>query len=168
MPRRSPDAPLDKRALVTHILEALSRELDTQRAAAEASQLAATHEESRPENDKDTRALEASYLARGQAMRVEETAEAIGRMKFFELRSFGPDDEIGLSALVTLEDDDGEMRCFLAPAAGGTEIEFGGNRIRVVTPASPLGRALLEKCVGDEAVVTVRGVKRTYEVVRVD
>jgi len=32
----------------------------------------ATHEENKPENDKDTRALEQSYLARGQAQRVVE------------------------------------------------------------------------------------------------
>ena len=45
-------------------------DLATLEKAQHATQAAATHEEAKPENDKDTRALEQSYLARGQALEL--------------------------------------------------------------------------------------------------
>jgi hypothetical protein len=54
-----------KAELVT-ILEGTLAGLERAHADARAG---ATHEEAKPENDKDTRALEQSYLARGQAIR---------------------------------------------------------------------------------------------------
>ena len=46
----------------------------------------ATHSEARPENDKDTRGLELSYLARGQAQRVAELQIVLGAVSEMRLR----------------------------------------------------------------------------------
>lgn len=52
------------------LIAALERTLELlERAHADAAE-GATHEEAKPEDDKDTRALEQSYLARGQAQRA--------------------------------------------------------------------------------------------------
>ena len=61
-----------KKALVATLVEKLDNELANMKRAAKDAREAATHEEAKPENDKDTRALEASYLAGAQAARVRE------------------------------------------------------------------------------------------------
>ena len=104
-----------------------------------ATREAATHEEAKPENDKDTRALEQSYLARGQAKRIEELRAGVADVGGLSLRDFGGA-RVALGALVTVDDDGEESTLLLAPAGGGARL--GGGAVLVVTPLSPLDRAL--------------------------
>lgn len=157
-----------KRRVVEAILRKLDDDAAVLRAQANATREAATHEESRPENDKDTRGLEASYLARGQARRVEETEEAIAKLKFLPLLAFAPGDEVSLSALVTVEDDAGAQHYFVSPVAGGVEVIVDGVVVRVVTPASPFGRALVGKTVGDGFELRIQREAREYELTSVE
>ncbi|HTL37228.1 MAG TPA: hypothetical protein VL326_29040 [Kofleriaceae bacterium] len=136
-----------KATLKTELLTLLEAQLASARAAHEAAAAAATHEESRAENDKDTRGLEQSYLARGHAQRVGELENAVAVTQTFVPRSFGEGDAIALGALVDIEDDGKPKRLFLAPHGGGIELAGG---ITVVTPTSPLGRALLGRRLDDE------------------
>ena len=110
----------------------------------------ATHEENKPENDKDTRALEQSYLARGQAQRVVELQSAVNQLKAMELRDFSSGVPIALGALVSVEDDRETVQYFLAPAGGGLRLPLAGREVRVVTPQSPIGQALIGKRQGDD------------------
>ena len=76
------------------VLEKLSEQLAHALHAAEGTRKDATHEEAKPENDKDTRALEQSYLARGQAMRAEEVLEQVQVLRYLQLPAFGESDVI--------------------------------------------------------------------------
>lgn len=159
---------IDKRAVIAAAIAQLEEELRFLVAQAEATREAATHEEAKPENDKDTRGLEQSYLARGQAQRVEETGEAITRLRFMELPRFGPDDPIGAGALIEVEiDDDAAQLWMMVPVGGGRMVESNGVEIRLITPASPVGRALVGKLEGDETEVQVAKKKRTYTILAV-
>jgi transcription elongation GreA/GreB family factor len=124
----------------------------------------ATHEEAKPENDKDTRALEQSYVERGQAKRVLDLETALADTEKMALRAFGEEDPIALGALVVVMEDDSEKTFFLAPAGGGHKV----GEVLIVTPEAPIGRALLGKKLGDEPDVVVAGKKRTLEIVRVE
>lgn len=124
----------------------------------------AFHEEAKPENDKDTRGLEQSYLARGQAQRVAELEAAVAAVSALALRTFGPGDPAALSALVTLDDDGEPKRLFLAPAGGGSAL---AGDVQVVTPSSPLGRAVLGKRVDDEVELRLPGKLRTLTVLAI-
>jgi transcription elongation GreA/GreB family factor len=155
--------PISKRRLLDALLSEMATEVGRLMAAADAAYEGATHEEAKPENDKDTRALEASYLARGQAKRVEEMNETITRLKFMELRDYGDDEAIGVSALVMVEIDGERTECFfLVPHGGGRTVELDGRSIRVVTTASPVGRGLLDKHAGDDFNLTIAGKRREY------
>src|SRR5262249_35036413 len=59
----------EKQALKRQLLDLLREQLEVLEHAHRTTHAGATHEEAKPENDKDTRALEQSYLARGQANR---------------------------------------------------------------------------------------------------
>lgn len=122
----------------------------------------ATHEEAKPENDKDTRALEQSYLARGQAMRIETLKAGLTSLSAMALT---PTDSVKPGALVEAEDEDGEtLVYFVAPEGGGTKLKGGA---LVVTPLSPVGAALLGKRAGDEVELRVGGKPRVLTVQRV-
>lgn len=133
---------------------------------------AATHAEAKPENDKDTRALEASYLAAGQAERVRELESALKLLVGLELRDIGPTTPICASAVITLEDDEGEHSMFfMSPHGGGVRLDLeveGGSpaSVQVVTPQSPLGKALLGRLHGD--VIELRGKSGLREMTIVD
>lgn len=154
----------DKRRVLDAILARLNETLAQMSSAAEQTRKDATHEEAKPENDKDTRALEQSYLARGQAMRAEELVEQREVMRFLPLRKFGPDDALGSGALVLLESDEGKRCIFIAPHGGGTEVEVDGVTVLVVTPASSLGAAVVGRMHGDDVDLRVKGVRREYSI----
>ncbi|HEX7453233.1 MAG TPA: GreA/GreB family elongation factor [Polyangiaceae bacterium] len=140
----------DKREILKLLLEHVSADLQTMSAAQRAVVDGATHEENKPENDKDTRALEQSYLARGQAQRVVELQSAVNQLKAMELRDFSRGVPIALGALVAVEDDRETVHYFLAPAGGGLRLPLAGREVRVVTPQSPIGQALIGKRQGDD------------------
>jgi transcription elongation GreA/GreB family factor len=85
-------------------------------------------------------------------------------------RAYGPDDAVGLGALVRTELEGGEARTFfLLDVAGGTELDLGAGQapVWVVSPSSPVGRALVGRFVDDEVVIQRAGAARTYDVVAV-
>jgi transcription elongation GreA/GreB family factor len=157
----------DKREVIEALLQHLS-ELATQATkAANATREGATHPEAKPENDKDTRALEQSYLARGQALRVTELNEQIQTLRYLEVRSFGSADRVAAGALVMLEGENDERCLLLAPGGGGIELVVGGVTVVVVTPQSPLGSKVLGRSVGDDVEIVTRGAKREYVIAAV-
>ena len=162
--------PPSKPTLKQELLELVLRDLDTLVRAHRATHEGATHEEAKPENDKDTRALEQSYLARGQAARIEQLRAGLKAISTLTTRVFDMDDPIALGALATLCDADaqapsGTWVVLVSPHGGGHQLDEG--RVRVVTPISPLGRALLGKRVGEQLEVTTRGRERQIEIIGV-
>ncbi len=156
---------VDKRRLIRHVIEKLRSDRDALADIANETRRAATHEEARPENDKDTRGLEQSYLARGQAKRVAELEEALTRLSVMPIAELDGDSGIVVSALVTLMIDEGEpRRFFLVPAGGGENVTIDGEQVSLVTPVSPVGRALLGKRAGDSFELVVAGKAREYEI----
>jgi len=157
---------VDRRALVQELLAALRAELATAERAAR--ETAANHPEARPENDKDTRKVELSYLAAGQASRARELEEGlhrVGALAVVEVRAGAP---AALGALVTIEVDGKIQRLFLCPAGGGMTLCRGGEEVRVVTPEAPLGRALLGRIVGEAVEATIGGKRRELEVLAIE
>lgn len=123
-----------------------------------------THPDNKPENDKDTRMTEMSYLARGQAMRLEELMAGVVAVKQMKVAECT---KIALGALVHTEDDDGaEAHYFVAGEGGGTLL--AGGAVKVVTPKSPLGKALLGKSEGDEASFVAGAAARVLSILGVD
>jgi transcription elongation GreA/GreB family factor len=154
---------IDKPAIVQAIVADLADKEATIRAAAAAATENATHEQSKPENDKDTRALEASYLAGGYAARARDLKAMQRAVELMELKTFDDDEPIEASAIVELERDDKRELYFLALHGGGLKVKLGKRTLTVITPESPLGAALLEKRVGDDVELN----RTTFEIVAV-
>lgn len=154
----------DKTALRDQLVAHLEAALETARAAHAAAIEGATHPEAKAENDKDTRGLEQSYIARGQAQRVAELEAAVADTRALKLRGFGEESPVAMSALVVVDEDGAEHRYWIAPHGGGSTL---AGAVQVVTPVSPLGRALLGKRAGDEVELPLAGKRRTFEITTV-
>ena len=143
------------------LAEALAGLTDSQ----QATQAGAIHEETRAEDPKDTRATEASYLARGLARRVAELTADAARLAALRLTAFDAGDAVGLTALVGLEDAAGRASVvFLLPAGAGETLELDGATIRPVTPSSPLGRSLVGRFVGEDVEAELPGGPQRFRI----
>ncbi len=157
----------DKRSLLDSVDAQLRGEIEAATARARATAASATHEEARAEDDKDTRAIEESYLARGQAQRVADLEHDRALLRSMELRPRTPNSPVVVGSLVRIEDDDGVRTVLLVPAGGGRRIEALGESIQLVTPNAPLGAALIGSRVDDDFELNLRGKVREVVVVAV-
>ncbi len=136
-----------------HLLQQIRGELRSRlerlsKAAYEAH-AAATDPGSKAEGKYDTRSLEASYLAAGQARQVDELAESVRIFETLALPDFEADEEIDAGALVKVELAGESSFYLLVPASGGLVIEHEGMEITLLTPASALYRNLLGMRAGE-------------------
>lgn len=143
-----------KAALKRELLDQLEAQLAAARASHAAATEGAISDEARPENDKDTRGLEQSYLARGYAQRVAELESALTAVT---VMTVAKSPRVSIGALVTIEENDLERVLYIAAHGGGLVI---AGSVTVVTPTSPMGRALLGKSADDECELVAGGVTR--------
>ena len=134
---------MEKTQLVAALLTELRHRYDRAIAALSGAREAATGTDTKAENKYDTRGLEASYLAAGQAEQADELARSLLAVEQFAFPDFDLDDPISVGALVEIEQDDELRHYLLAPAGGGIVLESTeGSRVTVLGPASPLSLRL--------------------------
>ena len=135
------------------VVEALTRALEDELAGVERmAQLArdeATSSETKSEGKYDTRATEASYLARGQAERIVALRSQIAWYEAADRSRPVHGDAVTLGALIEIQTKGTEW-VFLAPVGGG-RVVVDGQTVRAISLSSPLGQALVELEVGEEA-----------------
>lgn len=149
---------VDKERVLDALRSRVADSLDDLTGSQKGVQAGAVHEETRAEDPKDTRATEASYLARGLAQRVAQLENDAARLEALRPVRFEPDDAIEVSALVGLEDGaGGSSIVLLVPVGAGETLSVDGETIQPVTPSSPLGRALIGCRAGDEVEVELPG-----------
>ena len=155
---------MDKVELVKALHAQLEKEFQILKTAALATYEDATHEESKPENKYDTRALEASYLAGAQAERVSDVAELIGICRVLNVKKFSESDPIAIGALVEVESQEKTSFLFFLPKGGGVSFHYQNKKIQVITPTSPLGKAFLGMHASETVTVQTGSQKRIYEI----
>ena len=138
-----------KTALLQNIRAQLKASLERLAKAAMDAHAAATDPDSKAESKYDTRNLEASYLAAGQARQVDELVEAVRIFETFTLPDFTMNDPIAMGALVEADMRGETSLLLLVPAAGGMILDLDGQEITLLTPASRLYQSLLGKRAGD-------------------
>lgn len=158
---------MNKSLLLKQIVAALGESLEVLERAARASHAEATHESSRAESKYDTRGLEASYLAGGQARQAREIIDSMKLYQSLATRDFAAGDLIDLTAVVEVEAEDASNKYFIGPKSGGVEVNFKGEEITVITPQSPLGQNLVGKKAGQGWTAKVGSSTVKYKIIKV-
>jgi transcription elongation GreA/GreB family factor len=98
-------------------------------------------------------------LASAQATRAERGYHELAVLDSFRPPAFPRGARIGLGAIVEVEDDAQGKTFFIAPVGAGTELTGpgGDGYLTVVTPQSPIGRAVIGRREGDEIEVDLKG-----------
>lgn len=155
---------MKKRLVIQKIIEALQSEMETYVRAAKFSHAEATAEENRAENKYDTRGLEASYLAAGQANKIVEIEESIAAFDALRGRKLNKAEGIDVGSLIEISHDGERAHYFIGPSAGGIEIKTRGTEVLVITPQSPLGSQLKGAKQGAKIKITLAGRKQSVEI----
>ncbi|AFE07768.1 GreA/GreB family elongation factor [Corallococcus sp. CA054B] len=168
---------LDKLTLLHQLSERLQQsDRLAHRAEADAREAARSLATESEKKEDGRAAIEYGSLATGQAQRARRLQEELQALTAFsqkELPRFSRQGPVGLGALVdcSTEDEDGfaERTFFVLPAGAGTELTGPGGDgfLSVITPSSPVGRALLGKKAGDTVEVTLAGEVREWTVLEV-
>jgi transcription elongation GreA/GreB family factor len=160
---------MEKSNLVAQLmaqLEASARAaLSSRDATAAEARDGATPDEKR----EDARAAhQLQSLGRAQQRRAQQAIADADALTAFKPKPFEPRSRIAVGAIVEIEDaDSGEGRTFfLAPVGAGITLTGpgGDGHLSVVTPASPIGKAVLGRATGEVIDITVEGDLREWQI----
>lgn len=157
---------MDKLPLIEQMRTHLSQSLQTARTASEDAAVEAREGATPTERRLDTRvALEFSQMARAQDRRAARAQAELDQLDRFR-PAIASQGKVAVGCVVEVEDEDsGEGRTFfLAPVGAGMTLTGPGGDgiITVATPASPVGRAVVGRRVGEVIDVVVEGQTREW------
>ena len=158
---------MDKRFLVEQLAARLRESAAVARRAGLSASEEAREGATPAEKREDARvALEQGSLARGQAERAKRVAAELHALEIFRPTGLRADDPVALGAIVEVEDEAQGRTFFLAPVGAGVELHGPGGDgfLSVVTPQSPVGRAVLGRRTGETIEVTIEGEPREWTI----
>ena len=159
---------LSKEQVFKQIREGLRNQISGTEKAVEQAREAFKVGDDRAENRGERGAIqEKSWLLSAQAARLDELRRQLFAIENTELEAHSA---VSLGAVVLVEEPDGGRRehYLVHPALGGTEIEVEGLTLLAISPASPMGAALLGRRAGDEIEVQLPATTRRLTILEVD
>lgn len=160
---------MDKAALVAQLVDHLRASATTAKTLRDDAAVEARDGATPAEKREDARAaIEHGAMARAQDKRLRAAEAAVEELTGFRPPVWKPNAPIHTGALVEIEDEDtGEGRTFfLAPTGAGVTLAGPGGDgfLSVVTPASPIGRAVIGRRQGDTVDVVIDGRERAWTI----
>lgn len=160
---------MDKHDLVAQLVRQLESTARAALGARNAAALEAREGATPDEKREDARAAhQLATLGGAQQRRAQQALAEIDSLARFKPGPLTTKSSISVGAIVEIEDEDsGEGRTFfLAPVGAGITLTGPGGDgvLSVVTPASPIGRAVLGRKVGDVIDVMVDGETREWQI----
>jgi len=157
---------MDKQELIAQLVRQLESSARSALSARDAAAVEAREGATPDEKREDARAAhQLQTLGAAQQRRAQQALADVDALARFRP---GAMSTIGLGAIVEVEDEEtGEGRTFfLAPVGAGMMLTGpgGDGLLSVVTPASPLGKAVLGRRVGDVVDITVDGELREWQI----
>ena len=153
---------MDKPTLKAALLTRLDDDIDAALASSRSAQETASHEDNKPENQYDTLALEAAYLAHGQSERILRLQkERISLAKWPMPEKSEP--LVRNGSLLKLMSEDDETRWLFITPVGGYQLLAEGQKILVISQQTPLAKKLMGKEEGEALDLTFNGVTTEWE-----
>jgi transcription elongation GreA/GreB family factor len=169
---------MDKKFLIDQLTDRLRETAQVARKASKAAEDEARDGATPAEKREDARvSQENSGLARGQKDRANRAIVELATLETFRPPARLPArGSITLGAIVEVEMENEETKSsqgrtfFLAPVGAGVELTGPGGDgfLSVVTPISPVGKAVLGKRVGETVEVMVEGEPREWTITFVE
>ena len=157
---------MDKNDLKAQLVAHVQASVRDARQQMEAASLEAREGATPAEKREDARvALEQGGLAKGHKERLGRAMAELAQLEVFTPPKVTKRVDVG--AIVEVENDEDMGRTFfIAPVGAGVELTGPGGDgfLTVVTPSSPLGRAVMGKSPGDVVEIVAAGQRREWTV----
>ncbi|HBS42102.1 MAG TPA: transcription elongation factor GreAB [Oceanospirillales bacterium] len=158
---------MDKQTLKADLLQLLDDDIEAALASSRSAQETASHEDNQPENQYDTLALEAAYLAHGQSERILRLQKERIALAKWPMPEASEDKVIRAGALVELLSEEDEERWLLITPVGGYQLKSGGKKILVISQQTPLAKKLMNREEGEVVDLTFNGKTIGWDIVQV-
>lgn len=160
---------MDKTELVAQLTRQLSASARAALSARDAAAAEARDGATPDEKREDARAAhQLASLGRSQQQRAKQALADADSLAQFRPAPLAGAARIAVGAIVEIEDaESGEGRTFfLAPVGAGITLTGpgGDGHLSVVTPLSPIGRAVIGRRAGDVVDVTIEGDLREWQI----
>ncbi len=160
---------MDKQDLVAQLVRQLQASARSALSARDAAAAEARDGATPDEKREDARAAhQQGTLGRAQQRRAQLAIAEIDALEKWKPGALAGNAAIAVGAIVEIEDpDSGQGRTvFLAPVGAGVTLTGpgGDGLLSVVTPASPVGAAVLGRRVGDVVAITQAGEVREWQI----
>ena len=149
------DAGIDKRTLLAAVIAQVQTKLEELRAgygAARDAVLSAPHV---MKSKREVFGQESAYLANALALNIQEREHELRTLRGMRLAENPQRAALGCLVGVGSPDGDAQEWYLVLPVCGGMEVlcPGSGTPVRVVTPGTPVAKALLGKSVADEVAL---------------
>ena len=160
---------MDKQDLIAQLVAQLQASARSALAARDATAAEARDGATPDEKREDARAAhQLGTLGRAQQRRAQQAIAEADALATWKPAPVAATARIAVGAIVEIEDpDSGEGRTFfLAPVGAGVTLTGpgGDGGLSVVTPASPIGTAVLGRVVGDVVAISQGGDCREWQI----
>jgi transcription elongation GreA/GreB family factor len=160
---------MDKQDLIAQLRDKLSASARSALAARDATAAEARDGATPDEKREDARAAhQLGTLGKAQQRRAQQALAEIDALSGWKPGPAKASSPISVGAIVEIEDvDSGEGRTFfLAPVGAGVTLTGpgGDGLLSVVTPASPIGAAVLGRAIGDVVGISHAGETREWQI----
>lgn len=160
---------MDKQDLVAQLVASLRSAASAALSASDVTAQEARDGATPAEKREDARAAhQASTLGKAHSQRAQRAIAEADSLTSFRPVGLGPRAAIAMGAVVEIEDTESKegRTFFLAPVGAGVTLTGPGGDgfLSVVTPSSPVGRAVLGRRVGEVVDVTVEREVREWQI----
>jgi transcription elongation GreA/GreB family factor len=163
---------MDKQFMVEQLARRIRESAEVAMREREAAALEAREGATPDEKRADARvAMEFSSLARAQDRRATAALDELAKLEAFTLpKPSKGESKVAVGHILEIEDGDEGRTIFLAPVGAGIELTMpdGDGFVTVVTPFSPLGKAIVGRRLGDTVEIEVKGEAREWTVTFID
>ncbi len=127
----------------------------------------ANYHKGKMESRYDTFKEEAQYKAEIYLKKAGELSANIMTLKELYSKISTKNEEVKIASIVQITGEKGNEYFMILPFGGGEVININNHEIQIITPSSPLGKALLKSSLYDEIVLDVSERKISCEVLEI-
>jgi transcription elongation GreA/GreB family factor len=146
------DVGIDKQTVLSAVIAQVEAKLEELRAGYGAARDAVLSTPHVMKSKREVFGQESAYLANALALNIREREHELKILQGLRLKE--KPERVALGCVVGVGETDGAIEglYLILPACGGMEVpaKDGGFPVRIVTPQTPVAKALLGKSVGDE------------------
>jgi len=157
-----PHTGIDKRMILDTLIDQAEAKLEELKAGYGAARDAVLSTPHVMKSKREVFGQESAYLANALGLNIQERENDIRTLRGVRLPKDPLRAALGCLVGVGSSDEPSEEFYFILPVCGGMEVPIAdGFTVRVVTPQTPVAKALLGKSVGDEVRVPTNPLRGT-------